>query len=947
MKITPEINILSRLSLIRVLLAAILLGFCTAAAYTVADDARKESSASLPATTLVTHLGDRIPGRWLASANLETIDWQVEGFVKPFQFEPQYLAAIQVHHTTQAPPPVGTYRCELANGDVLQGTPIAISDDEFVLDVPSTGHVRIERSRLRKLAPWRGDGQSVNTTPMMLNGWQGSHEAWSESAGRITAEEDGAELTTVLSLGSRSHFSIKLAWEGVPDFRIDFGSGYVTAEWDWGLRLETWQDQLVLVAEGPKEADLLFIKKLALQADGLTLSIYIDRRQQKILVTSETGKKIGEFAWEDGWNSKFRVLARKKGLHFYSATVTPWDGVSPMPYDAAQPSVRYKDGKVVNATVTSWNADSQEWTIAPNASAAESPEAATAPEAEDQTVSSDQIESLTFAGTVDHNLGSVQAVFRNGMRLSGELIKFSDHAVWLSGIGIKDPISIPLSNLHSLGFLQNGDPKIKKPSDSARLDMGNVSIAGRLISSPSTPQASTLVWKPDASKNASPIASNASGSIVYREPPRPIAKKVPTVRPLNNRGVVQGIVRLFAKPTPTKQPTAPISASVNSLQGPTLHLRSGDSIPCQPKRIDSEGVTFSSPATDATFAPHKMIKALVLVDNYRPARVTKQQRDRLLTLPRIQQEYPPTHLLLSIDGDLLRSRLISMDDKSIVAEVRLNPLTVPRPKVAAIAWLHKDELTEDEQRENDNEEATSADQSPTFRVQAIQSDGIRLTLRPQKFEAGVLHGVSDVFGNCHVKVSQVDKLLFGHAIAEAIKHQSHQLLTLKPAIIPRFVTADASTSAEAGQDSALVGKMAPPIKLKRLDGTQFDLANQKEKVIVLDFWATWCGPCIQWMPQLEQIVSNYSDRDVELITINLLQDKEAIEPALERMKINPTTLLDIDGVVADAYQATAIPQTVIIDQQGKVVRLFIGGSPQLKQPLVEALDELTSTPATE
>ncbi|NOY42677.1 MAG: TlpA family protein disulfide reductase [Planctomycetes bacterium] len=942
MIIAPKMNAPGRPSLIRAQIAAILLGLCTPTAYTIADDARKESSASLPATTLVTYLGDRLPGRWLATENLETIDWQVEGFVKPFQFEPKYLAAIQVHHTTQAPPPVGTYRCELANGDVLQGTPIAISDEEFVLDIPNTGHVRIERSRLRKLSPWRGDGQSVNTTPIVLKDWQGPHDAWREFAGRITAEEDGAELTTSLYLGSKSHLSIKLAWEGAPDFRIDFGSGYGPEEekWNWGLRLETWQDQLVLVAEGSVDADLLLIKKLAHQADELTLSVYFDTSQQKILVTSENGKKIGEFAWESEWNSEFRVLARKKGLHFYSATVMPWDGLSPVPYDAAQPSVRYKDGKVANATVTSWNADSQEWTIAP---AAESPEAATDAEAEDQTVSSDQIESLTFAGTVDHNLGSVQAVFRNGMRLSGELIKLSDHAVWLSGIGIKDPISIPLSNLQNLAFLQKTGAKIAKPNDSARLLIGDTSMSGRLISSPDDAKTSALVWKPDASKSASAIASNASGSIVYREPPRPIDKKVSTVHPQNNRGVVQGIVRLFAKPTPTKQPTTPTSASVNSLQGPTLHLRSGDSIPCQPKRIDSEGVTFSSPATDATFAPHEMIKALVLVDNYQPARVTKQQRDRLLTLPRIQQEYPPTHLLLSVDGDLLRSRLISMDDKSIVAEVRLNPLTVPRPKVAAIAWLHKDELPE----ENGNKEATSADQGPTFRVQAIQSDGIRLTLHPQKFEAGVLHGVSDVFGNCHVKVSQVDKLLFGQAIDEAIKHQSHQLLTLKPAIVPRFVTADASTPAEAGQDSALVDQMAPPIKLKRLDGTQFDLADQKGKVIVLDFWATWCGPCIQWMPQLEQIVSNYSDRDVELITINLLQDKEAIEPALERMKINPTTLLDIDGVVADAYQATAIPQTVIIDQQGKVVRLFIGGSPQLKQPLVEALDELMSSPATE
>ena len=137
---------------------------------------------------------------------------------------------------------------------------------------------------------------------------------------------------------------------------------------------------------------------------------------------------------------------------------------------------------------------------------------------------------------------------------------------------------------------------------------------------------------------------------------------------------------------------------------------------------------------------------------------------------------------------------------------------------------------------------------------------------------------------------------------------------------------------------------APPIRLKDLDGAKFDLTDHLGKVVVLDFWATWCGPCIQWMPQLDQIVANYSDAEVELVTINLQQEKAIITPALERMQINPTVLLDLDGVAADAYQATAIPQTVIIDQQGKIARLFIGGSPQIKQPLSEALEALTSQP---
>jgi len=956
--------------LFRAQLAALVIALSASVPFAVAEQAPETSSSRQPTSTLVTSLGDRLPGHWIATNDLETIEWQVEGFVQPFQFRKEHLSAIQIRHKTKVPQIEGTYRCELTGGDVLFGTPLAIDRAEFVFEFAGSAPLRIERNRLRKLSPWSDTGQSVSATPTALGQWYGSRSAWQEAADRIAAEQDNVELTSTLPLGDHSQISIRIAWEQQPDFRIDFGS---SANWDLGLRLETWQKELVLVAESPQAADVLLVTDSLSQVGELVLNVFVDTPKQTILVATENGESLGKLTWPGRFKNNFRVQARKKGLHFYSATVTPWDGSSPELLKSVQPSVRTKDGKTQHATVTAWNRESQEWTVV---SQGDSPAA----EPVDRHVSSDELESLLLAGDAlvgdpesgnpgaddsgagDSGAGdpgagdpghgqplpghfnrqqdSVQVVTRTGMRITGEIVKLSDQAVELRCRGVKDPIVISLNNVRNLVFLKPPDwEEPKRPAKSPRLRIGDASIVGQLVNGRDDDRATALVWKPSASSTAAAIAQNASGSITYRDPPPPVKKpKAPEVA--RDTGIVGGIVRLFANSNSGSQRN---KSSSKSSPSPTLHLRSGDSIPCQPKRIDSDGLTFASSVTEATFAPQETIKALVLVGSFQPARVTEKQRDRLLTLPRIQQEYPPRHLLLSVDGDLLRTRVIAMDDKLITAEIRLNQVKLPRKRVAAIAWLHQDKLPQEAEA---GVESPASSSGPPLHVQAVQSDGIRLTFRPQEFTGGSLLGKSNVLGNCGVEVSQVDKFLFGQAIKDALQHQSHHLLTLRPAEVPRFMTAESSAPNDVGQDSALVDMEAPPIELKDLDGAKFNLTDHRGKVVVLDFWATWCGPCIEWMPQLEAIVANYSDEEVELVTINLMQEKEVIGPALERIQMSPTVLLDLDGVVADAYQAAAIPQTVIIDQKGKIAHLFIGGSPQIKQPLVEALDALTSGPAT-
>jgi thiol-disulfide isomerase/thioredoxin len=302
-----------------------------------------------------------------------------------------------------------------------------------------------------------------------------------------------------------------------------------------------------------------------------------------------------------------------------------------------------------------------------------------------------------------------------------------------------------------------------------------------------------------------------------------------------------------------------------------------------------------------------------------------------------------------------------MDDKKLRIEVRLETKELERRLVSQIIWFHPDEL-EDPTTVATSASHAPADAKPTTpaiaspgrptatRVQALRSDGVRLTFTAEQFtEQEILSGKSDVLGACRADVSQVDQLLIGDAIEKAAAELAYHKWKLHHATQPKFALDDDGESPAdrtPGTESPLVGKPAPDFTLDTLGGDKFHLADSKGKIVVLDFWATWCRPCLQTMPQVERVVSEFNDQ-VQLIAVNLEESSDQITSTLELHKLKVTTALDRDGVVAHKYAVTAIPQTVIIDRAGNVARLYIGGSPNMGDQLREAIKSLIASSGTE
>ena len=109
-----------------------------------------------------------------------------------------------------------------------------------------------------------------------------------------------------------------------------------------------------------------------------------------------------------------------------------------------------------------------------------------------------------------------------------------------------------------------------------------------------------------------------------------------------------------------------------------------------------------------------------------------------------------------------------------------------------------------------------------------------------------------------------------------------------------------------------VGKPAPEFTLKALDGTEVKLSSLKDKVVVLDFWATWCRPCRQLFPELIEAVEKFKDKGVVLYAVNQREPKDLLEKFIELTKFNMTVLMDESGAVGQDYLAFQLPHTVII-----------------------------------
>lgn len=130
----------------------------------------------------------------------------------------------------------------------------------------------------------------------------------------------------------------------------------------------------------------------------------------------------------------------------------------------------------------------------------------------------------------------------------------------------------------------------------------------------------------------------------------------------------------------------------------------------------------------------------------------------------------------------------------------------------------------------------------------------------------------------------------------------------------------------SAQTQIEIGKKAPEITMSKADGTPFSLSALKGKLVLIDFWATWCAPCVGEQPELKKLYETYTEQvknnKFEILGVSLDKNKESWQKAIDRFNINWIQISDLKfwkSPVAKAYEIDELPFNVIIDGEGTII----------------------------
>jgi peroxiredoxin len=354
-----------------------------------------------------------------------------------------------------------------------------------------------------------------------------------------------------------------------------------------------------------------------------------------------------------------------------------------------------------------------------------------------------------------------------------------------------------------------------------------------------------------------------------------------------------------------------------------LYFVNGDVVPCLLSTMNATSTTVSTPLGGIERVPNAVLSSIELNADGTKLRhsFTKESREMMLTIPRTGEASLTTHVLLGSNGDLLRGSVIALSDETVELDSKQEPMLVDRDRVLAIAYLAQPKGKMEQSKDEPPKDADPIVQLGQFPELAMKlRGGYRLTARFVSVADQQIHCESQWIGNCKIPFEQIE------AIA-TLKPNFGSDLSPYSAWATQFATAPRWSSNQPSEAApgSMLGKKVPEFQLSALDGSTFKLSEYNGRVVVLDFWATWCGPCVASLPEYLEAMREFAATDAVFLGVNSSETPEVVRSFVESKKLEGfNSLFDFDQSLLNTMGVGGIPHTVVIGPSGEVAHVHVG-----------------------
>ena len=152
-------------------------------------------------------------------------------------------------------------------------------------------------------------------------------------------------------------------------------------------------------------------------------------------------------------------------------------------------------------------------------------------------------------------------------------------------------------------------------------------------------------------------------------------------------------------------------------------------------------------------------------------------------------------------------------------------------------------------------------------------------------------------------------------------------------------------AAHCGELKPWTGGATPALALKDPAGKTYDLAAYRGKVVLVNFWATWCGPCREEMPSMQALRQRLAGKPFEVLAVNLMESEAKIAAFRESELIDLPVLMDRDGTAAKRWKVRMLPISFVIDRRGAIRYQLVGEASWTGPDIIAAIERLIDADA--